>query len=35
MGTESHAGLIEAIRRFLDDAARAIHPASQRLLDRG
>ena len=34
MGTESHAELIEAIRRFLDDATRAIGPAAvQRLLD--
>ena len=30
MGIESHAELIEAIQRFLDDAARAIRPAMLR-----
>jgi hypothetical protein len=33
MGTESHAELIEAIQRFLEDASRAIWPAEQRFFD--
>jgi hypothetical protein len=33
VGTESHAELIEAILRFLDDAARAIYPAAQQFVD--